>query len=318
MKLVMLDGDTVTAGDLSFDPLRAFGELTVYNSTSPKQIVEHIGDAEIVLCNKARISREVMQACPSMRYVGLFATGYNNVDLAAAAEYGITVCNAPDYSTDAVAQFTFALILEHYSKVGEYATSVEAGGWLEAREFSYFLSPISELAGRTIGIIGFGSIGQRVARISRAFDMQVLVYTRTPRPELAGDGVRMCSFVELLAQSDIVSIHCPLTEQTRGLFGAEAIGKMKRDALLVNTARGPIVDEQALADALRDWRISGAALDVVSREPMREDNPLIGAPNCIITPHIAWAPKQTRARLMQLVADNLSAFLRGEPINVVK
>ena len=318
MKIVILDAATVTAGDINFDLYKNHGDLVIYNSTSSDEIIPRIGDAEIVLCNKSRITEKVMRACPSLRFVGLFATGYNNIDSEFAAANGITVSNAPGYSTDAVAQFTFSLILEHYSRVGEYSASVSQGNWVKAKQFSYFLSPLRELAGQTIGLIGFGSIGRRVAEIAHAFAMDVLVFTRTPKPEYESDRLRFVSFDELLEQSDIVSVHCPLTEQTRGMLDACAFSKMKPSSYVINTARGPVVDEQALADALNSGKVAGAGLDVVSIEPMREDNPLISAKNCIITPHIAWAPKQTRERLVKLVDENITAYLKGAPINVVK
>lgn len=317
MKIVILDSATVTAGDISYAPIEKLGDVAVYDQTPHDCIVSTIGDAEVVLCNKTPLFQDVLDACPKLRYIGLFATGYNNVDTVYAAKRGITVCNAPNYSTEAVAQFAFALILQHYSKVGEYAASVNAGKWIDCSNFSYFLSSTYELKGRTIGLIGFGSIGRKMAQLAHAFDMEVIVYSRTRKPELENEHLHFVSLEELLATSDIVSIHCPLNEQTRGLINAESLAKMKQGAVLINTARGPIVDEQALADALNSGRIAGCGLDVLANEPMRADNPLVGAKNCIITPHVAWSPMETRERLIEIVADNIASYLAGRPKNVV-
>lgn len=316
MKIVILDCTTIDHGDMDFSIFDSLGEVTVYQETLQESLLRHIGNAEVILCNKTHLPVEVLEQCPFLRYIGLFATGYNNIATRRAAELGITVCNAPDYSTDAVAQFAFALLLELVSRVGEYAESVRRGDWIGSGDFTYYLQPMFELAGKTMGIIGFGSIGKRIAVLARAFKMEVLVYTRTPKASTE-EGIHYVTLEELLRQSDAVSIHAPLTDQTRGLLNAERIAWMKPTAYVINTARGPIIDEAALADALKDGRLAGAGLDVLSREPMRADNPLIGVENCIITPHIAWKPTETRRRLFEIVADNLRAYQQGEPKNVV-
>ncbi len=314
MNIVVTDWKTVSNNDLDESRLRALGDVTVYPLTAPDEVCERVREAEVILCNKTPITAEVIAAAPQLRYVGLFATGYNNIDLAAARARGITVCNAGGYSTEAVAQHTFALLLALANRVSEYEAFVQRGEWIESETFSKFVYPMTELAGKTLGLIGFGSIGKAVARIARAFGLRVVCHTRTPQAE---DGVEFVCFDELLRRSDIVSVHCPLTEQTYRLFDAAAFAQMKDGAWLINTARGPIVDEVALRAVLANGKLGGAALDVLEVEPMRADCPLIGAPNCIITPHVAWAPQVTRARLLELVCENLQAYLAGTPQNVV-
>lgn len=314
MKIVILDKRTVTEGDVSLEAIEQLGEVVSFDFTTPEEMVDHIGDAEAVLCNKTFMKREIMEQCPNLRYIGLFATGYNNVDLIAAKELGIVVCNAPAYSTDAVAQHAFALLLHITNKVSTYNDSVQAGGWIESRTFSYFPYPISELSGMTFGILGFGSIGKKVAGIAKAFGMRVIVYTRTPGQY---EGVEYVSEEELFKHSDVLSIHCPLTDATRGFVDASRLAKMKSTAILINTARGPVVNEEDLANALNAGTIAAAGLDVLSHEPMKEDNPLRQAKNCVITPHVAWAPKQTRERLIGIVAENIRQYEAGSPINVV-
>ncbi len=316
LTLVLPDSKTLTNGDLSLSPLEQFGRVVCYPLTSPEELPGRLQEADIVLCNKALMNEETLRDAPHVRYIGLFATGYNNIDLAYTNARGITVCNAGVYSTDAVAQHTFALLLDHYSRVADYRAFVDKGGWRYSDTFSPFVYPMAELSGRTIGLIGYGSIGQAVARIARAFQMTVLAYTRTPRED--ADGVRFVPFEELLRSSDVVSVHCPLNEQTRGLFGRDAFAWMKPGAFFINTARGPIVDEPALREALESGKLSGAALDVLAQEPMREDCVLSGAPHLTITPHVAWAPLETRQRLLGTVMDNLRAFLDGRPQNVVR
>ncbi len=314
MKIVVPDWKTVSIGDLDETLLTRFGEVMFYPLTAQEELAARIADAEAVLCNKALMTAEVMAAAPKLKYIGLFATGYNNIDLDAARARGITVCNAGSYSTDAVAQHTFALILELANRVADYNGMVQAGGWVHSDVFSPFRYPMTELVGKTIGVIGYGNIAKAVIRIAKAFGMTVLCHTRTKRE---AEGVRFVEFEELLRQSDIVSVHCPLNEQTRHLFDSRAFESMKDGAWLINTARGPIVDEAALRAALESDKLGGAAVDVLQREPMRADCPLLGVKNCFITPHVAWAPQVTRARLLDLVCENLQAYLDGAPQNVI-
>lgn len=314
MNIVVTDADTLVGDGVTLDCLHTLGDVAVYGMTLPEELPARIADADIVLCNKVAMTAEAMAAAPNLKYVGLFATGYNNVDLAYAREHGITVCNVPDYSTDAVAQHTFAFILAHYNRVADYNATVEAGDWVHSPGFCYFPLPLAELAGKTVGIVGYGAIGRRVADIARAFGMTVLVYTRRP----CGDPtVEQVSLDELLSRADIVTLHCPLNEQSAGMMDAVAFAKMKRGALFINTARGPLVDEAALREALDSGHLGGAGLDVLCHEPMAADCPLLGAPRCLITPHVAWAGRETRARLVEQVADNVRAFLAGTPINTV-
>ncbi len=315
MRIAILDASTVSDNDIDFGVFDAFGEVTIYQKTLQDEVIQHIGDSDCVLLNKVQLTADILKRCPSLKIVCLFATGYNNVDLQAARERGITVCNAPDYSTDAVAQHTFALILHFYSRVPVYESSVRKGDWMACGNFSYFLQPQRELAGKTIGLVGFGSIARQVAKVALAFGMRVVVHTRTVPQEWGG--VFFVPFSDLLSQSDIVSLHCPLTEATRGLIGADALARMKQGALLINTARGPIVDEKALAQALSSRRLLGAGLDVLDAEPMRKDCPLRGLENCVITPHVAWAPQETRRRLIDVICRNLEAYCAGIPQNVV-
>lgn len=318
MKITILDMDTAALdGDIPLDRLASLGELRVVGETDPARTAALIGDAQAVICNKSRITREVLAQCPALRYVGLMGTGYDQVDLAAAASHGVTVCNVPAYSSGAVAQHTFALILDHFCRISAYAADCAAGGWTEKRYFSVFGRETHELAGKTIGLVGCGGIGRRVAALAQAFDMRVLATVR--RPETLADlpGVRCVLLDELLRSSDVVSIHCPLTEETRGLIDGRALSLMQPDALLVNTARGAIVEEAALAQALNEGRVAGAALDVLTEEPMSPDTPLRGARNLLLTPHIAWAPVETRRRLFDTVYDNLAAWMDGCPQNTV-
>lgn len=315
IRLVILDSETVTRGDVSLDGITALADSSVFGYTPNENVAEAIGDADAVICNKCLITQEVFDKCPNLKYVGLFATGYNNVDLAAASRRGAVVCNVPAYSTNAVAQHTFALILDYYNKVAEYKKTVADGDWVNYKLFSYFYIPTTEIAGLTLGIIGYGDIGRKTAEIARAFGMNVVTYTRSPQK--VTDGTRVCTLEELLSISDAVSLHCPLTPENGKMINAETLALMKPNALLVNTARGGLIDEQALADALNGGRLGGARLDTLTYEPMREDCPLRGAKNCAITPHIAWAPIETRVRLLEKVAENLQAWINGEPINVV-
>ena len=315
IRLVILDSETVTRGDVSLDGITALADSSVFGYTPNEKVAEAIGDADAVICNKCLITQEVFDKCPNLKYVGLFATGYNNVDLAAASRRGAVVCNVPAYSTNAVAQHTFALILDYYNKVAEYKKTVADGDWVNYKLFSYFYIPTTEIAGLTLGIIGYGDIGRKTAEIARAFGMNVVTYTRSPQK--VTDGTRVCTLEELLSISDAVSLHCPLTPENGKMINTETLALMKPNTLLVNTARGGLIDEQALAEALNDGRLGGARLDTLTYEPMREDCPLRGAKNCAITPHIAWAPIETRVRLLEKVAENLKSWINGKPINVV-
>ena len=314
MKIVILDGRALSPGDISYDVINQFGSVALYDRTdTPEETVSRIGDSEIVLTNKVPITRSILDACPSIRLICVLATGYNIVDVEACRGKGIPVCNVPSYGTAAVAQFTLALMLEICHQIGHHSQAVHDGKWCACSNFCFWDTPQMELGGKTLGIIGFGRIGQAVAKLADAFGMRVLAYSRTPKTDLA-------EFVELdtlLAESDFVSLHCPQFPETTGMVNAEFIGKMKDGAVLINTSRGGLVNEQALCDALVSGKLSAAAVDVVSAEPMKQDNPLLNAPNCIITPHIAWAPKESRQRLLDCVVENIRTFLNGTPQNVV-
>ena len=315
IKTVILDADTVTGGDVSLEPITSICDTTVYGFSTSDEIAERIGDAEAVLTNKCVISEDVMEKCPSLKFIGVFATGYNNIDVVAAKKRGICVCNVPGYSTNSVAQHTFALILHYYSSVAKYADTVANGDWCYSKLFTYFNIPFFELSGKTLGIVGYGAIGKAVAKIARAFDMNVLVYTRTyPRDT---EGIEVVSLEEMLKRSDVVTLHCPLTEETKLLINERTLSLMKPSAILINTSRGGVIDEVALANALNEGRIAAAGLDVLTLEPMRLDCPLREAKNCYITPHIAWAPLETRVRLLNLVRKNIEGYLSGNVINNV-
>jgi glycerate dehydrogenase len=316
MKIVVLDGHTATAGDLSWDEFKNFGDLEVFARTSGEQMIGRLQGAAIAITNKAVINRATIFALPELRYIGVAATGYNNVDIEAARERGIVVCNVPEYSTQEVAQAVFALLLELTNRTGHHAETVRAGKWSKSPDFSYWDYPLVGLEGLSLGIVGYGRIGQAVGRIGQAFGMKILATRRNPPANSAG-GVQYVSLETLLHESDVISLHCPLTPESRGLVNTEFLSKMKPTAFLINTSRGGLVTESALADALNHDRIAGAGLDVLSTEPPPADNPLFGAKNCIITPHIAWAPKTARARLLQIMAANIRAWLKGAPQNVV-
>ncbi len=309
-QIVILDGYTTNPGDLSWAPLDDCGIVTVYDRTPPAEILTRAAEADILITNKTVLTKDILQALPRVRYIGLLSTGTNAVDLKAAKELGIAVTNVPGYSTEDVAQMTFAMMLELCLHVGDHSQSVHRGDWTKSKDFCYWNSPLMELAGKTLGIVGFGAIGQRVCEIARAFRMQVLVCTRTPKPLPAG--AQAVSFEDLLAQSDFVSLHCPLTDKNAGMIDRMAFSRMKPTAFLINTARGGLICEADLREALNSGRIAGCALDVLSQEPPQADHPLLGAKNCIITPHIAWAAKDARARLIGIVAENIRAFLAGE------
>ena len=319
MKLVVLDGYTENPGDLSWAELAALGELTVYDRTSYTEsplIAERIGDAEIVVMNKTPISRATIDACPNIRLIAVLATGYNVVDYQYAREKGIPVVNVPTYGTASVSQYSIALLLEICHHIGHHSASVHAGNWASNPDWCYWDYPLIELEGKTIGIIGFGRIGQAEGRIARAMGMHVLAYDVYPNDA----GRAIGAYVDLdtlLAQADVVSLHCNLTPENTGLINKENIAKMKDGAILINNARGQLIVEQDVADALNSGKLAAAGLDVVYTEPIRPDNPLLTAKNCIITPHISWAPKESRQRIMDATAENIRAFLAGTPQNVV-
>lgn len=319
MKIVVLDGYTLNPGDLNWDGLRKFGELVVHDRTdfTPEKVVETIGNAEIVFTNKTPISKSVLESVPSVKYIGVLATGYNVVDTVAAKEIGIKVTNIPTYGTTAVAQFTIALLLEMCHHIGDHGEAVKIGDWTNGPDFCFWKYPLIELAGKTMGLIGFGRIGQATAKIAQSFGLDVLAYDINENPELAGEICKYVTLDELLAGSDIISLHCPLHESNMGIINKDTILKMKDGVMIINTSRGPLVDEQDLCDALNSGKVAGAAVDVASAEPISASNPLLKAKNCIITPHIAWAPKEARARLMDIAVNNLSAFISGKPVNVV-
>lgn len=314
MKIVVLDGYTLNPGDLTWKPLESLGELTVYDRTPLQEVEKRIGDAEIVLTNKTPITAECIRHS-RMRYIGVLATGYNVVDVQAAKEAGIPVSNIPTYGTEAVAQFTMALLLELCHHVGAHAESVKAGEWENNSDWCYWNYPLVELAGKTFGVVGFGKIGQAVGRLAAAFGMKVLYFDVHAAQDCGF--ARPVSLEELLACSDVVSLHCPLFESTKELINARTIAQMKTGAFLLNASRGPLVDEAALAKALEDGKLAGAAVDVVSTEPIRGDNPLLRVKNCLITPHIAWAAKESRMRLMKIAAENVESFLQGNARNIV-
>lgn len=316
MKIVILDGYTENPGDLSWEGFEKLGELTVYDRTPVEKVVERIGDAEAVITNKTPLSEEVFAACPQIRYVGMLATGYNVVDVAAAKERGIPVCNIPTYGTTAVAQMTFALLLEACQHVGAHSEAVKAGEWTNNADWCFWKYPLIELAGKTMGIIGFGRIGQAVGVLARAFGFKVLAYDGFPTEE----GRKIADYVELdelFAQSDVISLHCPLFDSTRGIINKENIHKMKDGVIILNTSRGPLIVEEDLAEALNSGKVYAACCDVVSVEPVQENNPLLGCANSILTPHIAWAPKESRQRLMDIAVSNLAEFLAGRTVNAV-
>lgn len=317
-KIVVLDGYTENPGDLSWEGLERLGEVTVYDRTAPEEAAERIGGASLVLTNKTPITREVLESCGNVRYIGVLATGYNVVDVQAARERGIVVTNIPAYGTEAVGQYAIALLLEICSQVGHHSRAVHEGRWESCRDFCFWDYPLIELAGKTMGIVGFGRIGRTVARIAQALGMNILACANHPNPAYENESCRYASLEEVLAQSDVISLHCPLTKETEGLINRDTIGKMKDGVILLNNSRGPLVVEEDLAEALKTGKVYAAGVDVVSTEPIRGDNPLLAAPNCFITPHISWAPRETRQRLMDIAVQNLKSYLEGRPENVVK
>lgn len=317
MKIVVLDGFTLNPGDLSWEGLQQLGELVVYDRTPADEVIERIDNAEMVLTNKVILTAEILKKVPSVKYIGVMATGYNVVDTVAAKELGIIVTNVPAYSTDSVAQLVFALILEFCHHVGEHNRAVKEGAWTNSPDFTFWNYPLIELVGKTLGIVGYGTIGQSVSKIAAAFGMNILVYSRTRKPEMETSALKFAALDEVLAGADFLTLHCPLTEVTKGLINKETIAKMKRSAYLINTSRGPVLNEDDVAEALNAGRIAGAGVDVVSVEPILKTNPLLSAKNCIITPHFAWAPVEARIRMMDILIKNISAFINNNPINVV-
>lgn len=316
MKIVVLDGYTENPGDLSWGELEKLGDLTVYDRTPAKLTLERACEADILFTNKTVLSEEILKQCKNLKYIGVLATGYNVVDTAAAAAAGVPVCNIPTYGTASVAQYTIALLLELCHHVGEHSRSVKNGEWTECQDWCYWNYPLTELDGKTMGVIGFGRIGRAAAKIAAALGMEILAYDAMHASE-DGEWYRYVELDELFARSDVISLHCPLFPETEGIINRETIGRMKDGVLIINDSRGPLIVEEDLKEALISGKVGGAAVDVVSAEPIRRDNPLLEAPNIIITPHIAWAPKESRARLMQIAVDNLKAFLDGKPVNVV-
>ena len=317
MKIVVLEAYAVSHADLSWDGLKSLGETVIYDSTPPELIVERIGDAEIVLQNRVSFTAALMDKCKKLRFIGENATGYNNIDIKAARERGITVCNIPAYSSPSVAQHTFALLLELCMHTGLHSNGVMAGKWNECLDFCYWETPLIELSGKTMGIIGFGQIGRAVATIAVSFGMKVIACAAHPRAESGVDGVSMVTMEELISSSDVISLHCPLTQENKGFICTETISKMRDGVIVINTARGLLVNEQDVTDALTSGKMRGFASDVLAKEPPVNGSPLFGAPNCIITPHIAWAPIESRKRLMNTAIENVRAFLSGEPQNKV-
>ena len=316
MKIVILDGYTENPGDLSWSGFETLGEVTVYNRTPADKIIERIGDAEVVYTNKTPISKECIDACPNMKYIGVLATGYNVVDYKYAREKGIPVTNIPTYGTASVGQFAIALLLEICHHVAHHSDAVHAGRWERSDDWCFWDYPLIELAGKTMGIIGFGRIGQTTGKIAKAMGMNILAYDSF----CSDTGRAIAEYVELdelLAQSDVIALHCPLFPETQGIINKDTIAKMKDGVIILNNSRGPLVVEQDLADALNAGKVYAAGLDVVSTEPIKGDNPLLTAKNCFITPHISWAPKESRERIMETAVKNLEAYINGSPVNVV-
>lgn len=317
MKIVILDGYTANPGNLNWDKLKELGECTIYERTSPDELLERAANAEAILTNKVVLNRETIAALPDLKYIGVLATGYNVVDIAAARERGIIVTNIPAYSTPSVGQMVFAHILNITQRIGHYSAKVSRGDWSQSPDFCFYDTPLIELRGKKIGIIGLGQTGYNTARIAIGFGMKVWAYTSKSSLQLPPE-IRKTDLDEMFRECDIISLHCPLTDTTRNLVNADRLSLMKPTSILINTGRGPLVNEQDLADALNAGKIYAAGLDVLSEEPPRPDNPLLTARNCFITPHIAWASFEARQRLMEIAADNLRAYIGGKPINVVK
>ncbi len=318
LKMVSLDEYVQFFGEVPWDGIRKYGELTLYDRTPAELVNERIKDADVVFITKTPLGAAQFDAAPGLKLICVVATGYNMIDTAEAARRGIAVCNAPGYSTESVVQHTFGLLLELCIHIGEYSPLAHGPRWVENTGFSFLDFPVTEISGKTLGIVGFGTIGRRVSEVARAFGMNVL-YNRRSGPDAAldADNIRYATLDELFAKSDVVSLHCPLNDDTKGLVNARRIAAMKDGAMLLNTARGAVVDDRALADALNSGKLAGAGLDVMTTEPPKADNPLLTAKNCVITPHIAWAPLEARRRLMKICEDNVRAFVEGTPINKV-
>ncbi|MBU3177455.1 D-2-hydroxyacid dehydrogenase [Clostridium estertheticum] len=318
MKIVVLDGFTLNPGDLSWKEFEKLGELKVYDRTSLDEIVDRAYDCEIILTNKTPLNMDTLKRLPKIKYIGVLATGYNVVDVKAAKEMGIIVTNTPAYGTNSVAQFVFALLLEICHHVGEHNEVVRKGAWTNSKDFCFWNYPMIELAGKTMGIIGMGRIGIVTSTIALAFGMNILAYNPSKKESLISDTFKYVELDQLYEGADVISLHCPLFEETKGIINKESIKKMKDGVIIINTSRGPLIVEEDLADALNSGKVAGVGLDVMSVEPVQTDNPLMSAKNCLITPHIAWAPKESRERLMNIAVDNLSQFIKGRPINIVK
>ena len=319
MKITVLDGYTINPGDNAWHPVEELGELTIYDRTAPDQIIDRSQNADILLTNKTPLDAQTIGQLPQLKYIGVMATGVNVVDLDAAREHGIPVSNVPEYSTESVAQHVLAVMLSMNHRPMDHSHAVYEGRWEKAGDFCFWLSPIHELAGKTLGVVGYGRIGRRVCELAAAFNMNVLAHNPTYRNKTRLDYMRFdwCSLEQVFRESDYVSLHCPLTEENQGLVDVGLLELMKPTAVLINTSRGGLINEQALANALREHKISGACLDVVSQEPIAPNNPLLSAPNCLITPHNAWSTLESRQRLMKKTAENVEAFLSGHPINQV-
>lgn len=317
MKIVVLDGYTLNPGDLSWERLEAIAPTTIYDRTPPDEIISRIGDADIIFTNKTPLTAETFATCPSIRFVCALATGYNVIDVDAAKARGIPVANVPAYGSAAVAQYVFSLLLHYTGHVAEHSKAVRSGAWGAQPDFCFWNRPLMELAGKTMGIIGYGRIGRSVANIAAAMGMKVLALASGPKPELETEHIKNATLDQLLAASDVISLHAPLFPSTEGIICKDSIAKMKDGVIIINTARGPLVNEADMAAALESGKVAYFAADVVSVEPIRDGNPLLGAKNCVVTPHIAWAPKDTRLRLMNIAADNLIAFIEGNPQNIV-
>jgi len=313
IKLTILDGHAVNPGDLPWNFLDGIVDYKVYERTSQEEVIKRIGNSDAVFLNKIQITKEIFEACPKLKYIGVLATGYNVIDLEAARAHGVTVTNIPAYSTDSVAQHVFSFILYFTNQVAQHSASVMAGDWVKCRDFCFWNGSLTELSGKTLGIFGYGNIGKKVAEIAKAFGMKIICCTRTPKEGMP----EAVSFEELLKRSDFLTLHAPLTEQTKNIINKESLALMKKSAFLINTARGGFVVEKDLADFLNNGGIAGYAADVLLQEPMAEDCPLLKAKNCVITPHIAWAPRETRKRLQGIAEENLKAWIAGNPINVV-
>lgn len=313
MKLAILDAHASNPGDLSWKPFEEFADVTLYDRTNQDEVIDRIGEADAIFVNKVQITEAILQQAPKLKYIGVCATGYNVIDLEACSKRGIVVTNIPAYSTNSVAQHVFAFITYFSNHIALHSQSVHNGGWVRSPDFTYWETPLFELAGKTLGIFGYGSIGSKVAEIAKAFGTKVICNTRTKKPGMP----EFVSFADLMSQSDIVTLHAPLTEQTKNIINKNSLALMKKSAYLINTARGGFVVEEDLAQCLKAGGIAGYAADVISTEPMKADNPLLGCPNCVLTPHIAWAPKETRQRLINIALDNFKAWINGTPINKV-